>query len=105
MNSTIVKIVDSLYEMRLETLLSVDDLVTAVVKALEVYYTQYLLLMSRSVFPSRMRSSLTTPSFSTTVTMVCVFVCTCACVCVCMCMCVCAYVYACVLLQIIVSLH
>lgn len=36
MNSTIVKAVDELYEMRLETLLSVDDLVTAVVDALEV---------------------------------------------------------------------
>ena len=32
----IAKTIDELYQMRLETLLSVDDLVAAVVKALEV---------------------------------------------------------------------
>lgn len=35
-NSSIAEIIDTLYEMRLETLLSVDDLVAAVVKVLEV---------------------------------------------------------------------
>lgn len=32
----IAKTIDTLYQMRLETLLSVDDLVAAVMKALEV---------------------------------------------------------------------
>lgn len=36
MNTTIANAVDLLYEMRLETLLSVDDLVSAVMQALEV---------------------------------------------------------------------
>lgn len=36
MTDAIEGVVDTLYEMRLETLLSVDDLVTAVVNALEV---------------------------------------------------------------------
>ena len=35
-NTTIAEAIDTLYEMRLETLLSVDDLVSAVVKTLEV---------------------------------------------------------------------
>jgi len=35
-NSTIAAAIDQFYEMRLETLLSVDDLVAAVIKALEV---------------------------------------------------------------------
>ena len=35
-NATIEGIIDTLYEMRLETLLSVDDLVAAVMKTLEV---------------------------------------------------------------------
>lgn len=36
MTDAIEGVIDTLYEMRLETLLSVDDLVTAVVNALEV---------------------------------------------------------------------
>ena len=36
MTDAIEGVVDTLYEMRLETLLSVEDLVTAVVNALEV---------------------------------------------------------------------
>ena len=36
MNTAITKAVDTLYEDRLETLLSVDDLVSEVLKALEV---------------------------------------------------------------------
>ena len=36
MTEEVVGLVDDLYEMRLETLLSVQDLVEAVIKALEV---------------------------------------------------------------------
>lgn len=36
MDATIAEITDTLYEMRLETLLSVDDLVAAVMNVLEV---------------------------------------------------------------------
>lgn len=35
-NTSIAQAIDTLYELRLESLLSVDDLVTAVVKELEV---------------------------------------------------------------------
>ena len=41
-NTTIAEIIDTLYEMRLETLLSVDDLVTEVVKTLEVSWWCFL---------------------------------------------------------------
>ena len=40
MNNSIAETIDTLYEMRLETLLSVDDLVAAVVKILEVHQTE-----------------------------------------------------------------
>jgi len=39
MTPAIEGVVDTLYEMRLETLLSVDDLVTAVVNALKVNHS------------------------------------------------------------------
>lgn len=39
MTTAIEGVVDTLYEMRLETLLSVDDLVTAVVNALKVNHS------------------------------------------------------------------
>lgn len=39
-NDSIAEIIDTLYEMRLETLLSVDDLVAAVMNTLEVGHCQ-----------------------------------------------------------------
>ena len=39
MTKEVVGLVDELYEMRLQSLLSVQDLVQAVVEALEVWYS------------------------------------------------------------------
>lgn len=74
-NTTIAETIDTLYEMRLETLLSVDDLVTEVVKTLEVSWccfltSDYMIICVTSL--DRTKMSWITHTYFTTVIMVCV---------------------------------